>query len=70
MTMPICASFHAPTLLVAEDDNQLRTLCRECLARHGFTVLESHDGLDVNGGERRGHFGGAIGSQGANAGRR
>ena len=33
------------TLLIVDDDSQLRTLCRMCLTAVGFTVLEADDGL-------------------------
>ena len=37
----------APTLLVVEDDDDLRELFRTTLTLEGFCVLESRDGLDA-----------------------
>jgi two-component system, cell cycle sensor histidine kinase and response regulator CckA len=35
------------TILLAEDDQQLRSLCRELLVKHGYTVIEAVDGEDA-----------------------
>jgi two-component system, cell cycle sensor histidine kinase and response regulator CckA len=35
------------TILLAEDDQQLRLLCRELLTSHGYTVIEAVDGEDA-----------------------
>jgi len=35
------------TILLAEDDQQLRSFCRELLAKHGYTVIEAVDGEDA-----------------------
>jgi two-component system, cell cycle sensor histidine kinase and response regulator CckA len=35
------------TLLVIDDDSQLRALCRKCLVRAGFRVLEADSGLEA-----------------------
>ena len=35
------------TLLVVDDDSQVRALCRKCLVRAGFRVLEADNGLDA-----------------------
>ena len=37
----------APTLLVVEDDHDLRELFRTTLALEGFTVLEASDGVEA-----------------------
>jgi two-component system, cell cycle sensor histidine kinase and response regulator CckA len=35
------------TVLVAEDDPQVRSLVRRCLVTHGYTVIEAHDGVEA-----------------------
>jgi two-component system cell cycle sensor histidine kinase/response regulator CckA len=47
MTMPEGAKSENATLLVVDDDHQLRTFCGKCLARNGFRVLEGDDGLEA-----------------------
>jgi len=37
----------APTVLVVDDDQQLRKFCEKCLSRNGLRVLEGDDGLDA-----------------------
>ncbi len=35
------------TLLVIDDDSQVRALCRKCLVRAGFRVLEADNGFEA-----------------------
>jgi DNA-binding NtrC family response regulator len=35
------------TVLLVDDDDQVRTFCRNCLAENGFRVLEGDSGLDA-----------------------
>ena len=35
------------TVLLVDDDDQVREFCRSLLAENGFTVLEAHDGLEA-----------------------
>jgi two-component system cell cycle sensor histidine kinase/response regulator CckA len=35
------------TLLVIDDDKQVRAFCRKCLVRAGFRVLEADNGLEA-----------------------
>ena len=37
----------AATVLVVDDDQQLRRFCEKCLRRNGFSVLEGDDGLEA-----------------------
>ncbi len=37
------------TILLVEDDELVRTLARDVLRGHGYTVLEAHDGADAMG---------------------
>ena len=37
----------AATVLVIDDDQQLRRFCEKCLSRNGFSVLEGDDGLEA-----------------------
>jgi PAS domain S-box-containing protein len=45
-TLPIVEK-GTETILLAEDDDQVRELIREVLTRFGYTVLEAEDGLDA-----------------------
>ena len=45
MTMPGPASVNPTTVLLVDDDDQLRTFCRDCLAAKGFRVLEGDNGF-------------------------
>ena len=35
------------TVLVVDDDQQIRKFCEKCLSRNGFSVLEGDDGLEA-----------------------
>ena len=35
------------TVLLVDDDDQVREFCRSLLAENGFTVLDAHDGLEA-----------------------
>lgn len=35
------------TVLLVDDDDQLRAFCRDCLTKHGFRVLEGDNGLEA-----------------------
>lgn len=37
----------ALTLLVIDDDDQVRGLCKQCLVRAGFRVIDTDNGLDA-----------------------
>ena len=37
------------TIVLAEDESWVRTLVRQCLEKHGYTVLESEDGEEALG---------------------
>ncbi|SRR6266404_4961337 len=47
MTMRGPASVNQTTVLLVDDDDQLRTLCRDVLAKNGFRVLESDNGFEA-----------------------
>jgi two-component system, cell cycle sensor histidine kinase and response regulator CckA len=47
MTMLGPANVHPTTVLLVDDDDQLRTFCRDCLAENGFRVLEGDNGLEA-----------------------
>ena len=45
--MPGPASVNPTTVLLVDDDDQLRMFCRDCLANNGFRVLEGDNGLEA-----------------------
>jgi two-component system cell cycle sensor histidine kinase/response regulator CckA len=47
MTMRGPASVKQTTVLLVDDDDQLRTLCRDFLVKNGFRVLESDNGFEA-----------------------
>jgi DNA-binding NtrC family response regulator len=47
MTVPKLTSTESATLLVVDDDHQLRKFCGKCLTQNGFKVLEGGDGLEA-----------------------
>jgi two-component system, cell cycle sensor histidine kinase and response regulator CckA len=38
---------NVPTALLVDDDDQLRTFCRDLLVKNGFRVLESDNGFEA-----------------------
>jgi DNA-binding NtrC family response regulator len=46
-TLPGPASVNPTTVLLVDDDDQLRTFCRDCLANNGFRVLEGDNALEA-----------------------
>ncbi len=47
MTMRGPASVNPTTVLLVDDDDQLRKFCRDCLDKNGFRVLESDNGFEA-----------------------
>jgi two-component system cell cycle sensor histidine kinase/response regulator CckA len=47
MTMPTLTSANPTTILLVEDDDHVRTFCRDCLTQYGFRVLEGDNGLEA-----------------------
>jgi DNA-binding response OmpR family regulator len=47
MKLPERANTEAATVLVVDDDQQLRGFCEKCLSRNGFRVLQGDDGLEA-----------------------
>ncbi|MBZ5596158.1 MAG: response regulator [Acidobacteriia bacterium] len=45
--MPSLSAFEPITILLVDDDDQLRELCRSFLADSGFRVLEADNGLEA-----------------------
>jgi two-component system, cell cycle sensor histidine kinase and response regulator CckA len=46
MKLPERSNTEVATVLVVDDDRQLRKFCDKCLTRNGFRVLQSDDGLE------------------------
>jgi len=47
MTVPHRTGSDAPTLLIVDDNSELRGLCQACLRLSGFRVLEAEDGFEA-----------------------
>ena len=47
MTIPVLPSAKLTTILLVDDDDHVRTLCRDCLTQSGFRVLEGDSGFEA-----------------------
>jgi two-component system cell cycle sensor histidine kinase/response regulator CckA len=47
MIVPELTNTETATVLVVDDDHQLRSFCGKCLSRNGFRVLQGDDGLEA-----------------------
>ena len=47
MKLPKCTNAETATVLVVDDNHQLRESCGKCLSQNGFRVLEGDDGLEA-----------------------